>query len=68
MRLEIYVRPSASVTIVGGSYDGALVVRVTEPPDAGRATRAALRAVADADRGPADALLPSYVVRLPGGS
>ena len=48
MRLEIYVRPSASVTTVGGSYDGALVVRVTEPADAGRATRAALRAVADA--------------------
>jgi uncharacterized protein YggU (UPF0235/DUF167 family) len=48
MRVEIYVRPSASETVVGGGYDGALVVRVVEPADAGRATRAALRAVADA--------------------
>lgn len=48
MRVEIYVRPSASETVVGGEYDGALVVRVVEPADAGRATSAALRAVADA--------------------
>ena len=48
MRVEIYVRPRASETVVGGEYDGALVVRVVEPADAGRATRAALRAVADA--------------------
>jgi uncharacterized protein len=48
VRIEIYVRPSASRAIVGGEYDGALVVRVIEPADAGRATRAALRAVADA--------------------
>ena len=48
MRLEIRVQPSASVTSVGGSYDGALVVRVVEPPERGRATTAALRAVADA--------------------
>jgi uncharacterized protein YggU (UPF0235/DUF167 family) len=33
---------------VGGIYDGALVVRVTQPPADGRATTAALDAVADA--------------------
>ena len=48
MRIEIHVRPSASKTVVGGDYDGALIVRVVEPADAGRATRAALRVVADA--------------------
>ena len=48
MRVEIYVRPSASATVVGGEYGGAMVVRVVEPPDQGRATDAALRAVADA--------------------
>jgi uncharacterized protein len=48
MRVEIYVRPSASATVVGGEYGGAMVVRVVEPPDHGRATDAALRAVADA--------------------
>ncbi len=31
---------------MGGDFDGALVVRVAEPPDAGRATEAAMRAVA----------------------
>ncbi|MHB1510827.1 MAG: DUF167 domain-containing protein [Acidimicrobiales bacterium] len=48
MRVEIHVRPSASTTVVGGEYDGALVVRVVEPADGGRATDAALRAVAKA--------------------
>jgi uncharacterized protein YggU (UPF0235/DUF167 family) len=48
MRAEIHVRPSASTTVVGGEYDGALVVRVVEPADGGRATDAALRAVAEA--------------------
>jgi uncharacterized protein len=42
------VRPGASATAVGGVHDGALVVRVVEPADAGRATNAALRAVAEA--------------------
>jgi len=45
MRFEIHVRPSASSPVVGGEYDGALVVRVVEPADEGRATEAALRAV-----------------------
>ena len=48
VRLEIYVRPSASSTAVGGEYDHALVVRVVEPAHGGRATDAALRAVAEA--------------------
>ena len=46
--MEIHVRPSSSTTAVGGEYDGALVVRVVEPADSGRATEAALRAVAKA--------------------
>ena len=46
--MEIHVRPGASQTVVGGEYDGALVVRVVEPADAGRATEAALRATAKA--------------------
>src|SRR5205823_12832689 len=48
MRVEIHVRPNASATAVGGEYGGALIVRVVEPADAGRATDAALRAVAKA--------------------
>ena len=48
MRVEIHVRPNASATAVGGEYDGALIVRVVEPADAGQATDAALRAVAKA--------------------
>jgi uncharacterized protein YggU (UPF0235/DUF167 family) len=48
VRLEIHVRPGASSTAVGGEHDDALVVRVVEPADGGRATEAALRAVAKA--------------------
>jgi uncharacterized protein YggU (UPF0235/DUF167 family) len=48
MRIEIHVRPGASETVVGGEHDGLLVVRVVEPADGGRATEAALRAVAKA--------------------
>lgn len=48
MRIEIYVRPGSSRTEVGGIHDGALVVRVPEAPDEGRATAAALKAVAEA--------------------
>ncbi|MBV9661741.1 MAG: DUF167 domain-containing protein [Acidimicrobiales bacterium] len=45
--MDIVVRPNALRNRVGGSHDGALVVRVADPADRGRATRAALRAVAD---------------------
>jgi uncharacterized protein YggU (UPF0235/DUF167 family) len=48
VRVEILVRPSASRPRVGDAHDGALVVRVTEPAVGGRATRAALRALAAA--------------------
>ena len=48
MRVEIHVRPGAANVAVGGEHDGALVVRVVEPADGGRATEAALRAVAAA--------------------
>jgi uncharacterized protein len=54
MRLEIHVRPNATRTVVGGAYDGALVVRVAEPAEQGRATAAALKAVADALSVPRD--------------
>lgn len=53
MRLEILVRPNALRAAVGGEHDGALVVRVVEPADRGRATGAALRAVAEALHVPA---------------
>ena len=48
MRLEMHVHPRSATTRVGGSHGGALVVRVVEPRDRGRATEAALRALAEA--------------------
>lgn len=48
MRIEIHVRPGASVRKVGGTYDGVLLVRIPERAEEGRATEAALHAVADA--------------------
>ena len=48
VRLSIHVRPGASRTAVGGDHDGALVVRVVEPAERGRATDAALCALAAA--------------------
>ncbi|GAB3250283.1 DUF167 domain-containing protein [Nocardioides dilutus] len=48
MRVSIRVRPGAGRTQVGGRYADALVVRVRERAVDGRATDAALRAVADA--------------------
>jgi uncharacterized protein YggU (UPF0235/DUF167 family) len=50
--LAIRVKPGSSLTRVGGSYDGphgaALVVAVNAPPVDGRATDAAIAALADA--------------------
>jgi hypothetical protein len=60
--VEIHVRPSAATTSVGGQHDGVLVVRVVEPAHAGRATDAALRAVAKA------LVLPRRSVTLVRGS
>ena len=48
MRVTVRVRPWASRTSVGGSHDGALVVRVQSPAVDGRATDAAPAAVAEA--------------------
>jgi uncharacterized protein len=48
MRVSIRVRPGSARTAVGGQYGGALVVRVTAPAVDGRATEAALNAVAGA--------------------
>lgn len=51
LRLTLRVRPGASRNAVGGAYDGprgrALVVAVTARAVDGRATEAALRAVAE---------------------
>jgi uncharacterized protein YggU (UPF0235/DUF167 family) len=48
VRFSIRVRPGAGRTAVGGEHDGALVVRVSVPAVDGRATEAALAAVAEA--------------------
>jgi uncharacterized protein (TIGR00251 family) len=48
VRVRIRVRPGASRTAVGGSYGDALVVAVSAPAVDGRATEAALAAVAAA--------------------
>ncbi|MFC4589863.1 DUF167 domain-containing protein [Sphaerisporangium corydalis] len=49
MRLAIRVRPGAARAFVGGAYgEDAIVVRVNVRAVDGRATEAALRAVADA--------------------
>lgn len=48
MRVTLRVRPGSGRTVVGGEHDGALVVRVAAPAVDGRATEAALTAVAEA--------------------
>jgi uncharacterized protein YggU (UPF0235/DUF167 family) len=48
VRVTIRVKPGASRTRVGGRLAGSLVVAVTAPAVDGRATEAALRALADA--------------------
>ncbi len=48
LRVEIRVRPGASKAGVGGSVAGRLQVRVHEQAVDGKATEAALRAVAEA--------------------
>jgi len=48
VRVRIRVRPGASRIAVGGSYGDALVVAVSAPAVDGRATEAALAAVASA--------------------
>lgn len=48
MRITVRVRPSAGRTVVGGSYNGALVVRVVQATVDGKATAAVLEELADA--------------------
>ena len=48
MRLKVWVRPGSARPGVGGEHDGALVVRVSARAVDGRATAAALAAIADA--------------------
>ncbi len=48
MRITVRVRPGSGRTRVGGRHDDALVIRVAEPAVDGRATQAALRALAEA--------------------
>jgi uncharacterized protein len=48
MRVTVRVRPGSPRSGVGGEHDGALVVRVSAPAVDGRATEAALRAIAAA--------------------
>jgi uncharacterized protein YggU (UPF0235/DUF167 family) len=48
MRITIWVRPGSAHPGVGGEHGGALVVRVGARPVDGRATEAALAAVAQA--------------------
>src|SRR3954467_4289261 len=48
VRVTIRVRPGAGRTVVGGEHDGALVVRVAARAVDGKASEAALAAVAEA--------------------
>jgi uncharacterized protein YggU (UPF0235/DUF167 family) len=48
VRLTIHVRPGSRVTEVGGRHGDALIVRLRERPIEGRATQAALVALAAA--------------------
>jgi len=48
VRITVRVRPGSARPGVGGNHDGALVVRVSERATDGRATAAALAAVAAA--------------------
>ena len=47
MRITIRVKPGSALPRVGGEHDGALIVRVSARAVDGRATEAALTAVAD---------------------
>ena len=48
VRVSVHVRPNSRRAAVGGSHGGRLIVRVTQRPQDGEATDAALRALADA--------------------
>ena len=48
VHVEVLVRPRSRATLVGGTHDGVLAVRVAEPAHSGRANAAALHACASA--------------------
>ncbi|NYF10804.1 hypothetical protein HDC94_001960 [Leifsonia sp. AK011] len=48
MRVTVHVHPGSRRPGVGGDYDGALIVRVSEPAVDGRATSAVAAALAQA--------------------
>lgn len=48
VRIALWIRPASARPGVGGEHNGALVVRVSAPAVGGRATEAALTAVAGA--------------------
>jgi uncharacterized protein (TIGR00251 family) len=48
VKRPVHVRPRSSRTVVGGSHDGVLVVRVREPATDGRANAAVVEALAAA--------------------
>jgi uncharacterized protein len=48
MRVRVWVRPGSGRNAVGGDRDGAVIVRVVPPAEGGKATQAALRALAEA--------------------
>ncbi len=62
MRVTLRVRPGARQAAVGGVHDGALVIAVNAPALEGRATAAALKALAK------ELGLPSSAVRLVHGA
>lgn len=62
MRVTIRVRPGSAREQVGGSHGGALVVRVHAPAVGGRATAAAVAALAAAFG------VPRHAVRLVSGA
>jgi uncharacterized protein (TIGR00251 family) len=47
VRITVRVRPQAGRTAVGGSHDGALIVRVVQATVDGKATAAMLRCLAE---------------------
>jgi len=61
--VHVWVVPGASREEVGGIHDGALRVRVTAPPEGGKANRAVARAVARALGGKRGTIAAGWTAR-----